>query len=171
MRPVVSPPVLLVTFGLPGAGKSFVARALEQRGFHAHDGDDELPADMRAAIERAVPVTEEMRDRFVDALVARVALLLPEHPRLVIAQTFLKQRHRTRFLSRFPQARFVLVRASDAVRVQRLEHRTHQPLDAAYTRKMVTLFDEPLEPYAVIENTGDAKSLEVQLDALVQRLG
>jgi len=167
----VSPPVLLVTFGLPGAGKSFVARALEQRGFHAHDGDDELPADMRAAIERAVPVTEEMRDRFVDALVARVALLLPEHPRLVIAQTFLKQRHRTRFLSRFPQARFVLVRASDAVRVQRLEHRTHQPLDAAYTRKMVTLFDEPLEPYAVIENTGDAKSLEVQLDALVQRLG
>ncbi len=79
-------------------------------------------------------------------------------------------RHRTHFLARFPEARFVLVRASDAVRVQRLEHRTHQPLDAAYTRKMVTLFDEPLEPYAIIDNTGDANSLAVQLDALVQRL-
>lgn len=170
MRPVVSSPVLLVTFGLPGAGKSFVARALAQRGFHAHDGDDELPTDMRAAIERAEPVTEDMRDRFVDALVARVATLVGTHQRLVIAQTFLKQRHRTRFLARFPDARFVLVRASDAVRVQRLEHRTHQPLDAAYTRKMVTLFDEPLEPYAIIDNTGDAKSLEAQLDALVQHL-
>jgi len=169
VRPVVSSPVLLVTFGLPGAGKSFVARALAQRGFHAHDGDDELPTDMRAAIERAEPVTEDMRDRFVDALVARVATL-GHHQRLVIAQTFLKQRHRSRFLSRFPHARFVLVRASDAVRVRRLEHRTHQPLDAAYTRKMVTLFDEPLEPYAIIDNTGDARSLEAQLDALVQHL-
>ena len=162
--------MLLVTFGVPGAGKSFVARALAQRGFHAHDGDDELPADMRSAIERAQPVTEEMRDRFVDALLTKVATLVADHPRLVVAQTFLKQRHRTRFLGRFPGARFVLVRASDAVRVERLEHRTHQPLDAAYTRKMVAAFDDPLESFAVIDNTGNAKSLEAQLDALVLRL-
>ncbi len=163
--------MLLVTFGLPGAGKSFVARALAARGFHAWDADDALPADMRAAIAQAQPVTEEMRDRFVDALMQKVSTLLREHQRLVVAQTFLKQRHRTRFLERFPEARFVLVRASDAVRVKRLAHRTHQPLDPAYTRKMVASFDEPLEPFAVIDNTGEASSLSSQLDALLQRPG
>jgi len=40
-------PALYVAFGLPGAGKTFAAYVFERFGFTVHDGDDDLPADMR----------------------------------------------------------------------------------------------------------------------------
>ena len=158
---------LLVMFGLPGAGKSFVARRLTSRGFHMHEGDVDLPADMREAIVRAQPVTTEMRNRFIVTLMASVAALWMRHPRLVLAHTFLKQSHRLQFARRFPKARFVLVTAGDDVQAARLSHRIDQRLDAGYVRKMIAAFDPPVAPFTRIANTGDNDRLERELDSLV----
>lgn len=159
--------MLVVMFGLPGAGKTFVARQFAmQHGVHFHDGDDDLPADMRAAIDAAAKVTPDMRDRFVDAMATSVEGLLRAHPSVVLAQTFLKQRHRERFLSRFPHARFVLVAAPSELREQRLAHRHHQPLQPDYARAMTSLFDPPPPGVPVITNDGDAHRLEEQLRSL-----
>ena len=154
-------------FGLPGAGKSFVARQFASlEGAHFHDGDDDLPADMRAAIDAAQKVTPDMRDRFVDAMSHSVESLLRRHQDVVLAQTFLKQRHRERFLSRFPAARFVLVAAPTELREHRLANRHHQPLEPAYARAMTSLFDPPPRGVRVITNDGDAQRLEEQLRSL-----
>ena len=159
--------MLVVMFGLPGAGKTYVARQFAlQQGVHFHDGDDDLPGDMRAAIDAAAKVTPDMRDRFVDAMAGKMESLLRSHPKVVLAQTFLKQQHRERFLSRFPDAHFVLVAAPSELREYRLAHRHHQPLQPEYARAMTSLFDPPPRGVFVITNDGDPKRLEEQLRAL-----
>jgi len=148
-------PLVVVVFGLPGAGKTFVGRQLAaQRGAHFHDGDADLPADMRAAIDAAQPVTDEMRERFVDAQVARVKSLLGAHATVVLAQTFPKQVHRERFAREFPRVEWVLVTAPDALRAERIAHRSHQPLDAAYAKRMASFFDAPPAGTRVVVNDG-----------------
>ncbi|MFT3712327.1 MAG: AAA family ATPase [Archangium sp.] len=159
--------MLLVFFGLPGAGKTFVAKRLAQRRkFHFHDGDDELPADMRDAIARAAPVTPDMRDRFVAALISKSKELISQHANVAFAQTFLKAMHRERFRSAIPAARFVLVTAPEETRVTRLARRAHQPLEPAYARAMTGLFDPPPGDIELIANDGELRALDAQLDAL-----
>jgi gluconate kinase len=163
-------PTLFVTFGLPGAGKTYAARLFENFGFKMHDGDDDLPDDMRHAIATQQPVNDSMRDAFFSRIIDHVGVLLPTNPKLVVAQTFLKEKYRLRFLAQFPYAKFVLVVADDPIRELRLERRTNQPLEPDYTRRMIALFEPPHIPYQVITNDADgALHLEDQIAALVKR--
>jgi gluconate kinase len=168
----IDPPIIYVTFGLPGAGKTYAARVFERFGFFVHDADVDLPEDMRTAIATQQPVSDEMRDRFFQNITAHVERLRPEHEKLVVAQTFLKEKYRQRFLDHFPQAQFVLVEADNPIRERRLERRTHQPLDPAYTRRMVSLFEPPYIPHMLINNNADgATHLEAQIAALLNHRG
>ncbi len=161
-------PTLFVTFGLPGAGKTYAARLFENFGFTVHDGDDDLPDRMREAISRQQPINDDMRDEFFSRIVGHVHQLLAKHPKLVVAQTFIKEKYRKRFLEHFPYAQFVLVEAEDPIRELRLERRTNQPLEPDYTRKMIALFEPPCIPHLVITNDADgALQLEDQIAALV----
>jgi gluconate kinase len=161
-------PALYVAFGLPGAGKTFAAYVFERFGFFVHDGDDDLPPLMRATIEAAQPVTDSMRDEFFDRIIAHTAELWPRHPRLVVAQTFIKEKYRLRFLQSFPAAHFVLVQAAEDIRERRLSSRAIMRLDPSYARRMVTLFEPPAIPHQVIDNNADGDShLERQIAALL----
>ena len=162
-------PTLYVTFGLPGAGKTYAARLFEQFGFTVHDADDDLPDVMRQAISTQQPINDDMRDEFFKRIITHVEQLLPKHPKLVVAQTFIKEKYRKRFLEHFPYAQFVLVEAADLIRERRLEHRTNQPLEPDYTRKMIAMFEPPHIPHWVIINDADgALQLEDQIASLVK---
>lgn len=166
------PSKLYVTFGLPGAGKSYAAKVFERFGFYVHDGDVDLPDVMRVAIANQQPIDDTMRDEFFRRITEHIRLLLPDHPRLVLAQTFIKEKYRRRFLETFPQAQFVLVIAEDPIREQRLERRTNQPLEPNYTRKMIAMFEPPHIPYATLSNSSDGDhSLEAQIRQLVNGTG
>ncbi len=159
---------LFVTFGLPGSGKSYAARCFEPFGFFYHDGDDDLPHTMRAAIAASQPINDTMRDEFFQQLIAHTEHLYRQHPRMVVAQTFIKEKYRLLFLAHFPAARFVLVEAQASIRELRLERRDNQPLDADYARRMTTLFDPPRIPYSVITNDMDGSAhLMVQIKTLL----
>ena len=151
-------PALFVAFGLPGAGKTYAARVFEDFGFRMHDGDDDLSDDMRAAIAASQPIQDSMRDVFFGQIIASAERLWPAHPQIVIAQTFIKEKYRQRFLDHFPAARFVLVEADLGVRERRLAHRTHQALDPDYVRKMDRIFEPPLIPHDVISNNEDGSA-------------
>jgi gluconate kinase len=165
-------PALYVAFGLPGAGKTFAAYVFERFGFTVHDGDDDLPQVMRVAIESAQPVTDAMRDAFFARIIDHTQELWPLHPRLVVAQTFIKEKYRLRFLDAFPAARFVLVRATDDLRERRLSARPIMRLDPGYARRMVTLFEPPGIPHEVIDNNADGDAhLERQVEDLIADSG
>ena len=162
-------PTLYVTFGLPGAGKTYAARLFENFGFTVHDGDDDLPDVMRHAISTQHPINDDMRDEFFKRITAHVEELLPMNPKLVVAQTFIKEKYRRRFLEYFPHAQFILVEAKDPIRELRLERRTNQPLEPDYTRKMIAMFEPPHIPYKVLTNDAEGMlHLEDQIAALVK---
>jgi gluconate kinase len=159
---------LFVAFGLPGAGKTYVARAFEQFGFAMHDGDDDLPDNMRAAIAASQPIDDTMRDAFFARIIASTGRLLPDYPNLVVAQTFIKEKYRRVFLDHFPVAHFLLVEAEIPVRERRLAHRTHQALDPDYVRKMDAIFEPPRIPHRVILNNQDGDThIKTQLAAIL----
>lgn len=148
-------PALFVAFGLPGAGKTYAARVFEDFGFKMHDGDDDLPDVMRSAIAASQPISDAMRDVFFGQIIASAERLWPTHPNVVIAQTFIKEKYRQRFLDHFSTAQFVLVEADIGVRERRLSRRTHQALDPDYVRKMDRIFEPPRIPHQIISNNED----------------
>lgn len=151
-------PLLFVTFGLPGAGKTYVARCFQPFGFVFHDGDDDLPDAMRAAISASLPINDTMRDEFFARIIASVKALNSYQPRLVVSQTFIKEKYRLLFLEYFPHARFVLVQADEAIRERRLTQRSHQPLAPEYARRMSLNFEPPHIPHAIITNNDDGEA-------------
>jgi gluconate kinase len=168
----MSQSALFVTFGLPGAGKTYAARCFEYFGFFCYDGDTDLPDAMQAAIAASQPIDDAMRDEFFRRLVASVERLHRQYPRMVVAQTFIKEKYRRLFLEHFPAARFVLVEANTAVRERRLSHRHHQPLDPDYTRLMTQLFDPPRISHSVMTNDEDGDAhLKRQIWAFVEVSG
>ncbi len=147
---------LYVLFGLPGAGKSYVGKIFrDQFGFYFHDGDLSLPKKMQQALDREQTITDDMRNSFIDNLIKDTKKLLATHNLLVVTQTFIKERHRQQFLKHFPAAEFVLIEASDNIRLKRLMMRKNSPLSLSYASQMALNFDKPLIYFKTILNNLD----------------
>lgn len=149
--------MLLVFFGLPGAGKTYAARVVAHEfGLTFHDGDDDLPASMRAAIAASRPVDNAMRDAFFTRLLEHVRVLYAEGHPLAVAQTFIQEKYRRQMLDAFPLARFILVEAAEPVRERRLANRTAGThLEPGYARRMAASFEPPSIPFTVLRNDPD----------------
>src|SRR5690349_9488976 len=103
---------MIILFGLPGAGKTFVGEYLrDTHGFYFYDGDQDLPTDMMEHINKSLPVTEDMRDRFFLQLISSVQKLKSNN--IVVAQTFIKEKYRQWMMERFPEAKFILIEAEE----------------------------------------------------------
>ena len=122
-------PLLLYLFGKPGAGKNYVGEQLAAHcGFHFHDADNWLPADLLATLQRGETFSSEQRDRYYSIVCDRTAALMREAvarsgssaPRIAVAQATFKNRHRELVRARLPSARLCWVKASDASVARRL---------------------------------------------------
>jgi gluconate kinase len=149
---------IIVVFGFPGAGKSFVAKILQHDfGYYHYDGDLSMPESFLKAINSQTIITEKMRDDFFQKLISDVKKLKLEHKKIVVSQTFIKEKYRSLFLSAFPKAKFILVKTITGIREKRLIQRQDFPLDLEYSRKMCLNFDEPEIIYDVVNNDSDGK--------------
>jgi gluconokinase len=84
-------------FGQIGAGKSSLgAAAARALGVHFHEGDQDLPESLVAAIRERRPFTDALRDEFADVLGNRIDQLKRDHERFILAQGLFynRQRHR-----------------------------------------------------------------------------
>lgn len=149
--------MILVLFGLPAAGKTYVGKLLQDEFcFFFYDGDKDLTSDMKRAIRDKIVFTDAMRDVFFVNLIQSVHKLYEKHKRLAIAQTFIKEKYRKQFLKEFPDVQFILVQTNTALRENRLTKRND--LSLAYTQKMVELFEEPTVKHFVLENNIEGKN-------------
>ncbi|NDJ33835.1 MAG: hypothetical protein GYB64_04170, partial [Chloroflexi bacterium] len=65
--------MLLILFGLPGAGKNYAGRIIaEMVDGHFHDADDDLTSEMRGYIERGEAITAPVRDRYYAVVQDRI---------------------------------------------------------------------------------------------------
>lgn len=156
---------VIVLFGLPGVGKSFVGNLLQTEfGFYHYDGDQSLPEIMKQAISQKLPITDDMRDIFFANLTKKTKELLSTNPKLVVSQTFIKEKYREYFLSQIPNAQFIFIKANKSVRERRLLARLEYPLDIKYSQKMTTIFEKPKIAHKQITNNTDGeKELSLKL--------
>jgi len=90
-------PVMLVCMGVAGSGKSTLAGLIaEQCGLVAVDADDEHPAGNRAKMAAGIPLDDEDRVPWMDAVCRRVTALKDDGRGCVLAHSGLRKRDRAR---------------------------------------------------------------------------
>lgn len=151
--------MLIVLFGLPGAGKTFVGKILQTDfGYTLYNADRSLPRDMRFALFQKKIISENMRGRFFRNIILKVRTLTRQHSKLVIVQTFLKDAYRKQFLQKFPDAKFLLIKAKEKTREERYVKRSYFNLGLPYLRHMSQLFEKPGAKHAIITNNEEGKA-------------
>ncbi len=158
---------LYAIFGLPGAGKTFIGQILKKDfGFYLYEGDQDMPPELKTALEKQEAVNDELRDAFFEKLINSIKQLLNQHENIVVTQTFIKEKYREQFLQAFPQASFILVEANDVIREERLVKRKEWQLDLEYWRNMATLFEQPQIPHQTILNNNGEEEVKKQIHSL-----
>lgn len=109
--------MLIILFGLPGAGKNAVGRVWATLAHaHFHDADLDLTPAMQGYIQRGEVVPDAVRDVYFDVVTQRIGELQTQHPRLMVGQALIKEKHRQQIAARFPHAKFVWVKAREEIR-------------------------------------------------------
>jgi gluconate kinase len=148
--------MLLIVFGLPGAGKTYVGKLLKDKfGFYFYDGDRDLTDEMQQALKEKKLFNDSMRDVFFQNLISKVLQLHKTKKHLVVAQTFIKEKYRNQLLKALPHARFILVQTKRALREKRLLQRND--LDQDYVKSMIKLFEKPTIEHFKVANGADGK--------------
>ena len=164
---------LIVVFGLPGAGKSYVATIIEKSfGYVPYNGDDDLPKLMKQALYEKKIITDDMRREFITNMVASVKNLMQKKKDVVVHQAFIKEFMRKQLLDAIPTTTFILVQTDDAIREKRYMKRTYFNLGLPYLRHMSALFEPVSIPYVTIYNNKEGNSEIVhQLEHILSSLG
>ena len=147
--------MLLILFGLPGAGKSYAGQVLSREfGFHFHEADDDIPEDYRQTVSAGQVVSDERRDAYHRGLLERLAQLRAQHRRLAVAAPLLRDKHRHWIRERFPDAVFVLVWSAPDAREARLARRAHT-VGLDYARKVLALYEPPTLAHHTLDDSQD----------------
>jgi len=142
-------------FGQIGAGKSSLGAAAARRwGVPFHEGDNDLPPSVIAAIKERRPFTDALRDEFAAVLADRIAELSLRHERFILAQGLFYNRQRRALLDRHPDLRFVWVRTDADLLEARVSRRNHPLADLSYARLANPYFETPDFPHLVLDNNG-----------------
>ncbi len=160
---------LFVFFGLPGAGKTFCAKVAEKYfSYQLYDGDTDLTQEMLKAIHAQATISDDMRDVFFENLTESAKDLLKRYEKIIIHQTFIKEKYREQFLKTIPQTQFVLIDSDFTIRERRLKERKDFPIDEDYARKMADIFDTPKIKHLTLHNNfeGEEKIRE-QLNSIL----
>lgn len=138
-------------------GKTYIGRMLSQKlNWHFFDADilydDELKHLLRSGL-----YTQDIRDKFVDRLIATTESLLAEGDKnLLIAEAFTKEKNRHEFLEHFDeQVCYIMVGASkDTAEVRMKERLTkgEHVVDEAVFKYVWDEFEEPTIRYRRLMN-------------------
>lgn len=165
--------MLLVLFGLPATGKTYVGKVFKKSfGFFLYDADSEIPLSMKRALSKSLPITDRMRDDFFEKVYVKTQKLTNQYPNICIAQTFIKETYRKQLLSLFPDAKFILVKTKSALREKRLTFKKRFPLTKEYAKRMDQIFEKPHIKHLTITNNIDGKTnIKNQGRRLLKKMG
>lgn len=144
---------LLILFGQPGSGKSYVAQLLKNNyGFTVFNGDRVIPPDMKKALFANQIISEDMRQRFSKAMLVKLHELTTQTHKLVFMQTLLKDDLRREIHKLYPEGILILVRTNKSLREKRYLKRQKFNLGLNYLRQTSQLFEKPTVPFVTIQN-------------------
>lgn len=143
---------IYVIFGLPGAGKTYVGKIFQRYfNFFHYDGDLNMSQKLKDAIVKEA-VTDEMRDEFFNKLITNVRDLKTKYDKIVISQTFIKEKYREKFLDKIPETKFILIETNSSIRENRIMSRDEFKLKIEQWRRIAALFETPSLEHTIIYN-------------------
>ncbi|HYN65627.1 MAG TPA: gluconokinase [Ornithinibacter sp.] len=169
-RPGGGPDVVIV-MGVSGCGKTTVARGLSSvLGREFAEGDDLHPEANVDKMRRGIPLTDEDRRPWLQAVGAWISAKEARGESAVVTCSALRRVYRDRLREGRPSVRFLHVTAAPDVLHGRMEHRPGHYMPPSLLASQLTTL-EPLEddePGVTITNEGDAAQV---LDRALAALG
>ena len=158
----------VVVMGVSGAGKTRIAGMLAERTKGVFlDGDDFHPPENKAKMAAAIPLTDEDRWGWLDAIHGAMVSHVAEGHRVFVACSALRQAYRDRLSLGLPQIRFVFLEGSKDLILQRLRQRQDHFMPPVLLESQFRTLEEPKDALVV---AADA-SADTIVDGVLQGLG
>jgi gluconokinase len=159
--------MVVILFGPPGVGKNYVGRILAQNyQFFFYDADEDLTADMAAAIEKEQAFTPEMRQHFFNIVNEKIHALKKQHRHVAVAQALIKESNRLQLKKALPEAHFIQIIANLQRIKQRIETRNDW-ISWEFAEKLHALFEAPQLKHYDIYNNSNADDVKKQFEQVM----
>ncbi len=136
--------MIVVLFGVSGSGKSTVGvRLARDLGWPFHEGDDDHPPENVAKMMRGVPLDDDDRGPWLEAIRRRMADLDAAGRSAVISCSALKRGYRDRLRTAAREVRLVYLRGSRELIRQRLEGRRGHFMPDSLLESQFEALEEP----------------------------
>ena len=160
--------------GVAGAGKTLIgSRLAATLGVAFIEGDEFHPPANVVKMAAGVPLTDDDRAGWLDALAARIATARREERGLVVAASVLKRAYRDRLRAADPAVRFILLVAPRVVIADRLEHRSGHYMPPSLLDSQLAILEPPHadEPAWVYDNERPPDVIVADIAARIRREG
>jgi gluconokinase len=163
-------PVVLVTMGVSGAGKTTLGEMLAQRlGWPFKEGDELHPPANVAKMKSGHPLNDADRAPWLAAVGAWIDRWVAAGESGVISCSALKRAYRDTIARGRPAVRFVFIDLDEATIAARLQHREHAYWPPALLHSQFEALEVPTRDEPVIMVDGHA-SRDAEVDKVVAAL-
>ncbi len=144
--------MILVLMGVSGVGKTTIGKLLSARtGWLFEDADDYHSEANRQKMASGVPLTDEDRLPWLQALNARMVEHLDHKEQAILACSALREKARSALSRGLPggQIQFVLLHASPQLIEQRILARHHQYMNPKLLPSQLATLEEPEDAWRI----------------------
>lgn len=138
--------MFVIVMGVAGSGKTTIGKAVAERlGCRFYDGDDFHPAANVAKMAAGIPLNDDDRAGWLDALSALIRSGLQKGESGVIACSALKEKYRAILQVDPGQVKFVYLKGSYEVILARMQSRAGHYMKPAMLQSQFETLEEPQE--------------------------
>jgi gluconokinase len=155
--------MVVVLMGVTGSGKTTVGKQLAaELGWPFADADDFHPAANKAKMRAGIPLTDDDRWPWLEALRGVIEQALAEGRGAVVACSALKAAYRDVLAGGLADVRFVLLDGDPEVLRARLARRLHEFMNPALLESQIETLERPSDAITI--------DIELPVDEQVRRI-